>query len=147
MSNLPHNPDSPEQPGIEQKAGVHPKPDLDCPEQITRMVEGFYDALLRDELMAPLFLEVAAVDLKEHLPTISLYWQKMLLGDRRYRNNTMAKHRAIHRKAPFRNEHFSTWLAYFLANVDNHFAGPYADKAKHIARNVIKNMRKQLLQA
>lgn len=111
------------------------------------MVHRFYDALLDDELMAPLFLEVAAVDLKTHLPTISLYWQKMLLGDKAYRNNTMAKHRAVHAKAPFREEHFTTWLGYFLATVDTHFAGPYAEKAKNIAGNVIKNMRKQLLAA
>lgn len=128
--------------------GPHaPKPDLDSPEQITRMVHSFYDDLLADELMAPLFLEVAAVDLKTHLPTISLYWQKMLLGDKTYRNNTMAKHRDVHRKVPFREEHFTTWLNYFVANVDRNFAGPYAEKAKKIARNVIKNMRKQLLAA
>lgn len=123
------------------------KPDLDCPEQITRMVRGFYDALLTDELMAPLFLDVAGVDLQEHLPTISLYWQKMLLGDKTYHNNTMAKHRTVNRKSPFTDTHFNTWLRYFLENVDANFSGPYADKAKRIARNVIKNMRKQLLAA
>ncbi len=133
-----------------QSCSINPdpaKPDLDCPVQITRMVHGFYDDLLADDLMAPLFLEVAAVDLKAHLPTISLYWQKMLLGDKSYRNNTMAKHRDVHRKAPFRDEHFTTWLNHFLENVDRNFAGPYAEKAKNIARNVIKNMRKQLLAA
>lgn len=123
------------------------KPDLDNPEQISQMVQSFYDALLADALMAPLFLDVAGVDLKDHLPTISLYWQKMLLGDRRYHNNTMAKHRAVHRQSPFRDEHFTTWLRYFLQNLDNHFEGPYTDKARRIARNVIKNMRKQLLVA
>ena len=129
----------------EMTADPNHKPDLDCPEQINRMVEGFYDVLLADELMAPLFLEVAGVDLREHLPTISLYWQKMLLGDKRYHNNTMAKHRAVNRKSPFTEAHFNTWLRCFLNNVDANFAGPYAEKAKRIARNVIKNMRNQLL--
>ena len=123
------------------------KPDLDTPEQITRMVRHFYDKLLADETMAPLFLEVAGVDLREHLPTISLYWQKMLLGDKHYRNNTMAKHRAVNTKAPFSNAHFTTWLRYFVETVDAHFEGPYAEKAQNIARNVIKNLRKQLLAA
>ncbi|MDX1694139.1 MAG: group III truncated hemoglobin [Ketobacteraceae bacterium] len=123
------------------------RPDLDSAKQINRMVRQFYDKLLADELMAPVFLDVAGVDLREHLPTISLYWQKMLLGDSTYRNNTMAKHRAVHRESALTERHFTTWLCYFLETVDAGFAGPYAEKAKKIARNVIKNMKKQLLAA
>lgn len=123
------------------------KPDLDNPEQISRMVHRFYDVLLDDPLMAPLFLEVAQVDLTAHLPTISLYWQKMLLGDKQYQNNTMAKHRAIHRQHTFTDQHFDTWLKHFITTTEQYFAGPYTQKAQAIARNVIKNMRKQFMAA
>lgn len=123
------------------------KPDLDSAKNITLMVHLFYDALLDDELMAPLFLDVAAVDLETHLPTISLYWQKMLLGDKSYQNNTMAKHRTIHHQHTFTDAHFDTWLNHFLATLDQHFSGLYTEKAKRIAANVIKNMRKQFIAA
>lgn len=122
------------------------KPDLDNAKHITQMVHRFYDKLLADELMAPLFLEVAQIDLKAHLPTISLYWQKMLLGDKQYNNNTMAKHRDINHKQPFQLEHYDTWLNYFLLTLETHFAGPFTDKAIRIATNVIKNMKKQFLE-
>ena len=123
------------------------KPDVDNPENISLMVSLFYDALLADDLMAPLFLEVAAVDLKAHLPTISRYWQKMLLGDTQYHNNTMARHRVIHRKHAFEEIHFQRWLDFFMSTLDQHFTGPYTDKARRIAINVIKNMKKQFLAA
>ena len=119
--------------------------DLDNEAAISLTVDTFYERLLNDDLMAPVFLEVAGVDLRAHLPTISLYWQKMLLGDGQYQNNTMAKHRIIHAKAPFEPIHFDHWLQHFLDNLDSQFAGPYTDRARKIATNVIKNMKKQLL--
>ena len=123
------------------------KPDLDSADNITLMVNHFYDALLDDDLMAPLFLDVAKVDLSTHLPIISLYWQKMLLGDKTYQNNTMAKHRTINKQQVFAEEHYLTWLDHFTATAQAHFAGPYTDKALNIANNVIKNMKKQFLAA
>ncbi|MCG8669379.1 MAG: group III truncated hemoglobin, partial [Pseudomonadales bacterium] len=103
------------------------KPDLDNETAISQMVDLFYDQLLDDQTMAPLFLEVAKVDLRAHLPTISLYWQKMLLGDKRYHNNTMAKHRIINRRHPFTIEHYDLWLFYFINTSQTHFSGPYTD--------------------
>lgn len=123
------------------------KPDLDSADNITLMVDRFYEALLNDELMAPLFLEVAKVDLADHLPTISQYWQKMLLGDKTYKNNTMAKHRAINKSQAFTKEHYQTWLDHFSNTAERHFSGPYTDKALNIARNVVTNMKKQFLVA
>ena len=131
---------------LNQAANITPQADdLDNETSISIMVETFYARLLNDDLMAPLFLEVAEVDLHSHLPTISRYWQKMLLGDTRYQNNTMAKHRSIHGKAPFKPVHFEHWLQHFLDNLDTQFHGPYTEKARKIASNVIKNMKKQLL--
>ncbi len=56
-------------------------PDLDCRENIDAMVHGFYQRLLNDPLMAPVFLDVAGIDLNAHLPVICEYWYKMLLGE------------------------------------------------------------------
>ena len=126
--------------------GGHPRsssarPDLDRPEEIRRLVRHFYhDRLLHDPVLAPLFLEVAGVNLDEHLPVIEQYWRKMLLGEREYRRHTMERHRALHARSPLRGEHFERWLAHFHAAVDSGWRGPCADRARHIATRVAHNM-------
>jgi hypothetical protein len=56
------------------------KPDLDSPEHIRRFVHAFYAHLLNDEQLAPIFLDVAQIDLQKHLPLICSYWEKLLLA-------------------------------------------------------------------
>ena len=108
------------------------------------MVHGFYRRLLDDPVMAPMFLDVAAIDLQQHLPTICQYWYKMLLGETDYRRHMMAKHRALDDKQPLTGEHHERWLQHFMNNLDGRFAGPYTDRARHIAFRVMDNLYAQL---
>ncbi|HSB95530.1 MAG TPA: group III truncated hemoglobin [Spongiibacteraceae bacterium] len=118
------------------------KPDLDSPEHIRQFVEAFYARLLRDEQLAPIFIDVANIDLDKHLPLIVSYWEKLLLGESDYRRHTMNIHRAVHGKRPFTAADFDRWLMFFLTTVDAGFAGPYADKAKRTATYIASNMHK-----
>ncbi|KZX64260.1 MULTISPECIES: group III truncated hemoglobin [unclassified Alcanivorax] len=118
--------------------------DLDCRENIDAMVHGFYRRLLDDPVMAPMFLDVAAIDLQQHLPIICQYWYKMLLGEREYRRHMMAKHRALDDKQSLTGEHHERWLQHFMNNLDGRFAGPYTDRARHIAFRVMDNLYAQL---
>jgi len=120
------------------------KPDLDSPQHIQSFVEAFYGKMLRDEQLAPIFLEVAAVDLEHHLPLIRSYWQKLLLGEGDYRRHTMNIHRAVHAKRPLTAADFDRWLGFFIGTVDEHFAGPKAERAKQVARHIAMNMHKSL---
>jgi hemoglobin len=123
---------------------MNAKPDLDNPERIGKFVEAFYARLLKDEQLAPIFIDVANIDLKKHLPLICSYWEKLLLGDSDYRRHTMNIHRAVHSKRPFTAADFDRWLKFFLATVDEAFAGPHADKAKRTASYIASNMQKSL---
>ena len=120
-------------------------PDLNTPQQIDRFVKLFYSKLLDDVIMAPVFLEDANIDIRTHLPIISLYWQKMLLGDDQYNNHMMNKHRAVHKTKPFEEVHFVRWLTLFEETITANNSGFYTEKANKIAKNVIRNMKKQLL--
>ncbi|WP_290537874.1 MULTISPECIES: group III truncated hemoglobin [Alcanivorax] len=119
-------------------------PDLDCRENIDAMVHGFYGRLLDDPVMAPMFLDVAAIDLDKHLPIICQYWHKMLLGDRDYRRHMMAKHRALDDKQPLTGEHYERWLWHFMKNLEGRFAGICTEKSKRIATRVIDNLHSQI---
>lgn len=125
-------------------AGPGDKPDLDSAANIERMVALFYQRLLGDPLLAPLFLEVARVDLDEHLPIIARYWNKMLLREPGYDRHMMAKHRALDDREPLTGAHHERWLSHFYATLDEHFHGPYSDRARRIAARVIDNLYQQL---
>ena len=120
------------------------KPDLASRADIERFVERFYERLLADEQLAPIFIDVAAVDLDVHLPHIKDYWCKLLLGEKGYRRHTMNIHRELHGRRPLRAEDFQRWLAFFVATVDDYFAGERAERAKQIAAAIAANMQKTL---
>ncbi len=117
-----------------------PKVDLDSRQNIEAFVDLFYERLLADELLAPVFLEVAAVDLEVHLPHIRNYWCKLLLGEPTYRRHTMDIHRQLHSKRRLSSEDFTRWLQTFIETVDANFAGERAERAKTVAATIATNM-------
>ena len=119
-------------------------PDMDSRENIEWFVDRFYARLLSDEQLAPIFVDVAAIDLAVHLPHIKDYWCKLLLGDKRYQRHTMNIHRQLHGKRPLRAQDFQRWLAFFTATVDEHFMGERAERAKQVAASIAANMEHSL---
>ncbi len=118
--------------------------DLDRREHIEEFIDRFYAQVLQDPQLAPIFLDVAQIDLDVHLPHIKDYWCKLLLGEQGYRRHTMNIHRALHAQRPLERADFERWLALFHDTLDRHYAGPYADKAHRIAAAIAENMQKTL---
>ncbi len=124
--------------------GPAEKPDLDSRRNIEIFVDAFYARLLKDDRLAPIFLDVAAIDLDQHLPHIKDYWCKLLLGDQTYQRHTMNIHRRLHARRPLTAPDFERWLAHFHASVDAGFSGPNAERAKRIATSIASNMQASL---
>lgn len=114
--------------------------DLDNPAAIHRMVQLFYASLLEDPVMRPVFLEVAGVHLAEHLPLIEGYWCKMLLGEDTYHRNMIFHHEQLHDQQALTNEHFELWFDHFNRTLDTYFDGPYTQKARTLARKILRNL-------
>ncbi len=121
-----------------------PLPDIDSRDNVDQFVDLFYQRMLADPTLAPIFVDVAEIDLAVHLPHIKDYWGKLLLGEQGYRRHTMNIHRQLHGKRALKPSDFDLWLATFVATVDSHFAGPKAERAKRVATSIAKNMRKSL---
>jgi len=121
-----------------------PSFDLDSSAHIERFVKAFYARVLRDSELAPIFLEVAKIDLDKHLPLICSYWEKLLLGDPSYQRHTMNIHRQVHAQQPFTDDHFSRWLRLFIETCDQLCDGPYAEKAKRTATRIAGNMARNV---
>ena len=116
------------------------KPDLDSREHIECFVDRFYANVLADKQLAPIFLDVAAIDLAVHLPHIKNYWCKLLLGDKAYGRHTMNIHRNVHAKFPFTRIEFDRWLHLFKQVAENNFSGVKTDRAIQIASSIAMNM-------
>lgn len=119
--------------------------DLNSREQIQRFVRLFYAELLIDERLKPLFLDIARIDLEQHLPRIVDYWCKLLLGDTSYQRHTMNIHRDLHAKLPLSEADFKQWLTLFERTLAQHFHGDCADRAMYLATRIAANMQKALL--
>lgn len=122
-----------------------PTGDLESPDDVADMVRRFYGDVAQDELLGPMFNDVAKVDWSEHLPKLTLFWCRTLFGIRGYTGNPFHEHAKIHARQPFTPAHFERWLELFTETVDLGWTGPRADHVKKLAYNVARVHREQLL--
>ena len=121
------------------------KPDLDSREHIAEFLQKFYGKLLNDPVLAPIFLDVAGIDIRVHLGHIQNYWEKLLLGADNYQRHTMNIHRALHGKQALTEAEFDRWLNFYVQTVDENFSGLQANKAKRIAAHIADNMKTRII--
>ena len=118
--------------------------DLDSVGDIAEMVCRFYQDVAQDELLGPLFNDVAEVDWAEHLPKLTAFWCRALLGISGYRGNPFQAHAEVHARHPLAPEHFDRWLGLFRDTIESGWTGPNAERALELADNVARVHRTQL---
>ena len=119
--------------------------DLNSRRRVEMFVDAFYLKVLADPVLAPIFIDVAAIELDQHLLHIKDYWCKLLLGETAYQRHTMKIHRQLHGKRPLLEEDFQRWLKLFVTTVDEHFQGEKAERAKRVAAVIAGNMRNHMV--
>jgi len=121
--------------------------DITTREDISIIMTEFYDRILLDPALRPIFVDVAHIDLPRHLPMIIDFWESILLGTGSYQGNVMALHVDLNRKFPLTNVHFELWLHHLTATVKEHFAGETAELMLVRAQSIATVMRIKLIQA
>lgn len=106
--------------------------DLQTEEDIKLLVDTFYDAVNKDELLSPVFNTTAQVDWERHLPVMYKFWSTVLLGSMAYKGQPFPKHLNL----PINRAHFARWVALFTGTVDKLFAGDKATEAKQKANSI-----------
>lgn len=120
------------------------RPDITSPADVDEMVRRFYGDVAQDELLGPLFNDVAQVDWSEHIPKLAQFWKRALLDLPGYEGNPFQQHLHVHQQSPFRPEHFDRWLTLFNENLDLRWSGPVVEQAKTLANNVAQVHSRQL---
>jgi hemoglobin len=120
--------------------------DIESRADIEVLMKTFYTAMLQDDLLGPVFTEVAKIDLDEHLPILADFWESILFDRPVYSRNTMQPHLHLHARTPLHKAHFDRWLHYFNQALDTLFAGPKATLAKQRALSVATVMQIKIAQ-
>jgi hemoglobin len=115
-----------------------PTRDLETPGDVAEMVRRFYQDVAQDDLLGPVFNEVALVDWGEHLEKLTAFWCRALLGVPGYGGNPFRAHARIHAQEPFTPAHFERWLTLFHDAVELGWTGPAAERAVELAHDVAR---------
>ncbi|MBX2877242.1 MAG: group III truncated hemoglobin [Saprospiraceae bacterium] len=100
---------------------------------IRKLVTSFYEQLLREEDFKHIFLEVAEVDVLDHIDKLIDFWESTLFQAGKYKGDTVEVHLDLNHTFKLNATHFSRWLEIFNQTVNDLFAGEIAKQAKQKA--------------
>lgn len=114
------------------------KDDIKNRQDLRKLVSVFYEKLLQDEEFKHIFLEVAQIDVLDHLDIIVDFWESALFQAGKYKSNLVEIHLDLNQKYNYglNEKHFNTWLAVFNASVDELFEGEKADDIQKRALSI-----------
>lgn len=122
-----------------------PTRDLDTTDEIAEMVRRFYADVAMDDLLGPVFNDVAQVDWSEHLVKLTDFWSRALLGLPGYSGNPFRAHALVHQRQAFTPAHFQRWLTLFHETLELGWTGPNTVRAAALADNVAAVHSQQLI--
>src|SRR5690348_8516075 len=97
------------------------RPDLASRSEIIRLVDAFYDRVRDDDVLGPIFNDIAQVDWAAHLPRMYDFWESVLFGEAVFKGNPLAVYISLAERTPLTSVQFDRWLALFGATVDQLF--------------------------
>ncbi len=120
--------------------GRHVKEDIGSRSDIICLVDEFYERVRQDDLIGPIFTDIARVDWSKHLPKMYAFWESVLFGVAGFTGNPMLVHYALAQRTPLTSREFDRWIELFHATVDDLFEGPTAEDAKRRASMIAGTM-------
>jgi hemoglobin len=99
---------------------------------VKMLVDQFCEKVTQDELLSPVFSAVTRVYWPQHLFTMYNFWSAALFGPQTGRGQSSPDDLGL----PLEGPHFQRWISLFDAAVQENFAGPKAEEAKHKALHI-----------
>ena len=112
------------------------KKDISSRADIELLVKVFYEKVLVDDTLAPIFIDIAKVDLYDHLPIMYDFWESALFQVGKYKRDTFGAHLDLHQIQRLEAIHFNRWLELFNETVEDYFEGIKATQAKERALSI-----------
>ena len=121
------------------------KNDINSRGDVERLVTKFYEKVIADPLIGPIFTEVAKVNWEKHLPVMFNFWENALFYTGNYSGNPMMSHQRLNEIFPLQEQHFNQWVLLFTETVDELFEGEKANLAKQKALSISTILRIKIL--
>jgi hemoglobin len=121
-----------------------PRLDITDCRDVARLVNVFYDRVRDDDILGPIFDDVAQVDWATHLPRMYDFWESVLFARATFKGTPLLVHRALDRRTPLTTAAFHRWIALFQSTVDDLFSGPVAEHAKNSAVRIAATIKHHL---
>jgi len=123
------------------------KKDIENMDDILLFFHVFYGYLLKDELFIPFFKRMQENNImEEHIQVMANFWDNILFYSGKYEGNPMEKHSVINIMNRLEPTHFTKWLHYFNASMDELYSGEKASLAKDRAVSIAVVMEKKMLE-
>jgi hemoglobin len=87
-------------------------------EQISRLVDDFYDRVFADARLGPIFMKHIGEDRSAHMRTMKQFWSSVLLKTRTYSGQPVPVHLKLRE---IQREDFAIWLGYFRETANGIF--------------------------
>lgn len=121
-----------------------PSGDIATRADIAALLRDFYGRAFRDDLLGPVFVDIAHMDLEAHLPVMCDFWATVLFRAGAYRGNALHPHQRLHALTALMPAHFARWLTLWQATVDDRHSGPKAEQAKLQATRIAGAMSRRI---
>ena len=118
--------------------------DLQTRYDLEILLRKFYGKLFLDPAISYIFTDVAKINLEEHMPLLTDFWEQTLFHTGGYRKNVMQVHLDLNAKERITEAHFEIWLRHFNETIDALFTGKTAEKAKTRALSIATIMKVKL---
>lgn len=92
-------------------------------------------------MMAPVFIDVAKVDLEKHLPHLVDFWENNLFKANGYNRNVKQMHLDLNAKIALTASHFENWLTLLKEAIDENYFGEKANELFRKASNIAQIMQ------
>ena len=115
-------------------------------ENINRLVVTFYTKVLKNEKIAPFFIEKLGSDMKsdiwkKHIQLLTDFWYTISFGRGEYNGSPFAPHMQI---KGLEKESFQNWLTLFFDSLDKIYteeiAAKFKERSSIIASNFMRNL-------
>ena len=114
--------------------------DIQTKEDLSFLMEAFYSKMLIDKEIGYIFIDVAKLDLEKHLPSLTNFWENMLLQPNGYKKNVMDIHLKLNALEKLQPQHFERWLFLLDETVRENFEGEKVERMLSGSKNIAAMM-------
>ena len=115
--------------------------DIQTKEDLSFLMGAFYSKMLIDEEIGYIFTDIAKLNLEAHLPSLTNFWENMLLQPNGYKKDVMGIHLKLNELEKLQPQHFKRWLFLLAETVNENFKGEKADTMVSRANSIASVMQ------